>query len=274
MERSSPRNHWERVALAGLYEDLAEEHRRLTIQAFASSRVRPHVDDGTEPCRRRSASWLRSEVAGFSRWQRLLSELDSQPGADLAMIAVAIRALALLDATPATGRLTAGMATVLCMKWGRRYGPDYVNTLASMLRRHLTVRHRLVCLTDDRIRHPRRGRVPAAAGAGARARVGALALAQAQLLRAGARRSRRTGAVPRPRRGDRRPDRRAVRASRRLLHHRELDPARPRHRQLLGLPLSRRRPSGGLRAVSRRPRRRRSASIPTRRPSCRATCRT
>ena len=41
------------------------------------------------------------------------------------------------------------MATVLCMKWGRRYGPDYVNTLYSMLRRHLSLRHRLVCLTDD-----------------------------------------------------------------------------------------------------------------------------
>jgi hypothetical protein len=42
------------------------------------------------------------------------------------------------------------MATVLCMKWGHRYGPDYVNTLASMVRRHLAIRHRLVCLTDDR----------------------------------------------------------------------------------------------------------------------------
>ena len=41
------------------------------------------------------------------------------------------------------------MATVLCMKWGRRYGPDYVNTLYSMLRRNLSVGHRLVCLTDD-----------------------------------------------------------------------------------------------------------------------------
>ena len=47
------------------------------------------------------------------------------------------------------------MATVLCMKWGRRYGPDYVNTLYSMLRRHLAAAHRLVCLTDDRERHPR-----------------------------------------------------------------------------------------------------------------------
>jgi hypothetical protein len=41
------------------------------------------------------------------------------------------------------------MATVLCMKWGHRYGSDYVNTLYSMVRRHLVTPHRLVCLTDD-----------------------------------------------------------------------------------------------------------------------------
>ena len=41
------------------------------------------------------------------------------------------------------------MATVLCMKWGRRYGPDYVNRLYGMLQRHLTVGHRLICVTDD-----------------------------------------------------------------------------------------------------------------------------
>jgi hypothetical protein len=41
------------------------------------------------------------------------------------------------------------MATVLCMKWGRRYGPDYVNRLYGMLKRHLTVDHRLICVTDD-----------------------------------------------------------------------------------------------------------------------------
>jgi hypothetical protein len=41
------------------------------------------------------------------------------------------------------------MATVLCMKWGWRYGPEYVNTLYSMLARHLRLAHRLVCLCDD-----------------------------------------------------------------------------------------------------------------------------
>jgi glutamate dehydrogenase len=102
MERLSPRNQWERIAVAGLYEDMTEEHRRLTIQAFAASRVRPHVDDGPEAVQEAVGEWLTSDVAGFGRWQRLLSELDSQAGADLAMIAVAMRALAFLDATAAS----------------------------------------------------------------------------------------------------------------------------------------------------------------------------
>jgi hypothetical protein len=42
------------------------------------------------------------------------------------------------------------MSTVLCMKWGKPYGPEYVNRLRSMVRRNLTLPHRFVCLTDDR----------------------------------------------------------------------------------------------------------------------------
>lgn len=38
---------------------------------------------------------------------------------------------------------------VICMKWGTKYGPEYVNTLHSMVRRHLTRPFRFVCLTDD-----------------------------------------------------------------------------------------------------------------------------
>ena len=34
---ASPRNHWERLALAGLYEDLVDEHRRLAIQALRAA---------------------------------------------------------------------------------------------------------------------------------------------------------------------------------------------------------------------------------------------
>lgn len=38
---------------------------------------------------------------------------------------------------------------VLCMKWGKKYGPEYVNRLYNMVRRHLTGHFRFVCLTDD-----------------------------------------------------------------------------------------------------------------------------
>lgn len=39
--------------------------------------------------------------------------------------------------------------TVACLKWGTRYSADYVNILHDMVRRHLSVPHRFVCLTDD-----------------------------------------------------------------------------------------------------------------------------
>ena len=39
--------------------------------------------------------------------------------------------------------------SVLCMRWGDRYGPDYVNRLFSMVARNLALPHRFVCLTDD-----------------------------------------------------------------------------------------------------------------------------
>jgi hypothetical protein len=41
------------------------------------------------------------------------------------------------------------MVNVICMKWGTKYGPEYVNKLRSMVRRHLARPHRFVCFTDD-----------------------------------------------------------------------------------------------------------------------------
>jgi hypothetical protein len=41
------------------------------------------------------------------------------------------------------------MLTVACVKWGTRYGPEYVNVLHDMVERHLTVPHRFTCFTDD-----------------------------------------------------------------------------------------------------------------------------
>ena len=38
---------------------------------------------------------------------------------------------------------------ILCMKWGTKYGPEYVNRLYAMVRRHLAGDFNFVCLTDD-----------------------------------------------------------------------------------------------------------------------------
>jgi len=38
---------------------------------------------------------------------------------------------------------------ILCMKWGTKYGPEYVNRHYAMVRRHLTGDFNFVCLTDD-----------------------------------------------------------------------------------------------------------------------------
>ncbi len=38
---------------------------------------------------------------------------------------------------------------VVCMKWGKAYAPDYVNVLASGVRKHLTGDYRFICFTDD-----------------------------------------------------------------------------------------------------------------------------
>ena len=43
--------------------------------------------------------------------------------------------------------------TVICIKWGTRYGADYVNRLASMIRRNTARPTRLICFTDDAKRH-------------------------------------------------------------------------------------------------------------------------
>jgi hypothetical protein len=38
---------------------------------------------------------------------------------------------------------------IICMKWGTKYGPEYVNRLYAMVRRHLSGEFNMVCLTDD-----------------------------------------------------------------------------------------------------------------------------
>lgn len=38
---------------------------------------------------------------------------------------------------------------IICMKWGKKYGPEYVNKLHGMISRNLTVPFILTCFTDD-----------------------------------------------------------------------------------------------------------------------------
>lgn len=38
---------------------------------------------------------------------------------------------------------------VLCLKWGNAYGPEYVNVLYRMVRRHLSLPFRFVCFTEN-----------------------------------------------------------------------------------------------------------------------------
>ncbi len=41
------------------------------------------------------------------------------------------------------------MQTVICMKWGSRYGPDFVNRLFSSIKRHTNRPTKLICFTDE-----------------------------------------------------------------------------------------------------------------------------
>jgi hypothetical protein len=41
------------------------------------------------------------------------------------------------------------MKTVLCMKWGDKYGPEFINALHAGATRHLSPPFRFLCLTDD-----------------------------------------------------------------------------------------------------------------------------
>lgn len=38
---------------------------------------------------------------------------------------------------------------VICMKWGDKFPPDYVNRLYGMVNRHITLPFRLICFTDN-----------------------------------------------------------------------------------------------------------------------------
>jgi hypothetical protein len=41
------------------------------------------------------------------------------------------------------------MVTAVCLKWGNKYGPEYVNKLYGSVKRNLTIPFRFVCVTED-----------------------------------------------------------------------------------------------------------------------------
>lgn len=46
-------------------------------------------------------------------------------------------------------RLGLSMLSVVCWRWGTRYGVEWVNRLRSMVSRHLSLPHRFFCITDN-----------------------------------------------------------------------------------------------------------------------------
>ncbi|HEX5078118.1 MAG TPA: NAD-glutamate dehydrogenase domain-containing protein, partial [Geminicoccaceae bacterium] len=102
---ATPRTPWDRLALAGLYDDVVDEQRRLAIQALTRSELAARAgaqDIGpAEAVEARVQQWLSEKVVSFGRWQQVLAEIDSQPGVDIAMLAVAVRTLNGLDSRQA-----------------------------------------------------------------------------------------------------------------------------------------------------------------------------
>ena len=41
------------------------------------------------------------------------------------------------------------MKNVVCIKWGEKFGSEYVNKLYNSVQRNLSLKHRFICLTDD-----------------------------------------------------------------------------------------------------------------------------
>lgn len=61
-----------------------------------------------------------------------------------------------LDSLPPEPVIISGeKITVLCVRFGNKYGRNYVERLRNMVSRHLTVPHEIACLTDDQ--HPIEG---------------------------------------------------------------------------------------------------------------------
>jgi glutamate dehydrogenase len=97
LRTTAARHHWDHLALAGLYDDLFREQRRLAVQALTSPEIMPRLDDDDLDADAAAMHWLNAAVGGFPRWQRLFAELEAQPSVNLAMLSVAVRQLGALS---------------------------------------------------------------------------------------------------------------------------------------------------------------------------------
>ncbi len=98
LQRVAIDNHWDRLAIAELHDDIVEEHRRLAIQALTSSFWKTSNKLTSGDAYRQTVSWLDAEVTGYGRWERLLTEMEGRLSLDLAVFLVAVRALGRLNA--------------------------------------------------------------------------------------------------------------------------------------------------------------------------------
>lgn len=55
-----------------------------------------------------------------------------------------------LETVPEAAPVTGNKNYVVCLKWGTKYGPEYVNKLKAMTARNLTIDHEFICFTDNR----------------------------------------------------------------------------------------------------------------------------
>ncbi|MDH3663807.1 MAG: NAD-glutamate dehydrogenase, partial [Alphaproteobacteria bacterium] len=98
LQRVAIDDHWDRQAIAELHDDIVEEHRRLAIQALTSSLWQREDEKTATDAYGQTLDWLKAEVTGYSRWERLLTEMESRANLDLAVFLVAVRALGRLNA--------------------------------------------------------------------------------------------------------------------------------------------------------------------------------
>jgi glutamate dehydrogenase len=99
LQRVTIDSHWDRSAIAELHDDILEEHRRLAIQALSSALAKDKEESSMEDVHQHILDWLATEVMGYRRWERLLSEMETRVSLDLAVFLVAVRALGRLSGT-------------------------------------------------------------------------------------------------------------------------------------------------------------------------------